>query len=1142
MFDLDKLIRMVKKGEFLEKPFNIRKKAGEEEFGEEYIRRTTDAPDVEQSYEQRIPGEEVKTKEDIKFDLPERETSEQKLKKVQIEKSMNEWVTQNAENMKMEAAEGVEALEQKRDNPKNSLLKTEKDLTGFLVDEMMQDPNLVSALSGKIDQVVGGGVYVSNLLVGTMLAKYKGEQEAIINAPAPVGPVRPIVGPVVPVATPDVAPVAPVDSGGDVMYDDITTKVLQRFNPTSLSENDEDWNSVLDSLRPKGKDKGQGVGQMYDVGKFTKAVEKMFGVPSQGKLDQRMNFFLVNSELLKMPFFPKEAPEKNVFEQVPGLEDALRAGLIDLGIDDPDVINGLKRTKSRTARESKSKSSPRSVMTNLLQLYAEPELHEILDQLIDRADPSVVRWFKTKLPYVDDTDTLSLTTDDEKSNLGIQKGVDPEKQVKRVKATPEQQKHSNEQISAIVDSYLIDQTDSMDIMNDSIVGSMVGPESNKYMELRNSFAQTQSPEEKQQIENKMQKQMNMYTLTESINGYGNYAVAQLKQLFKDAIGVTSGKQYLEPGSVREDTLINFRNKFGKASVMSDIKDMIFSGDKSKSEKVKPSDYVKHYIKRINNGEIADPYEPDWADMVNREVPYNAFADIYIVKAEIQKLYNEAIAKRSQDAYPVGKDDVVANVYNQLNSNPEDVMGRNLPPDKRLLYRKLLEDFSGMSFEDRGLPQGEQKKKSFIEMTVYQAEEKAKKDEKVRIEDERIEEIERIKKEELGDQYKRKLTERRKDKIDTYKKCYESRKKHNDERERIKNEPNLTEEEKRKELIKENLDEKEGPLTIKVDNYGNYVFDGDDLVWTRRGSILKQMKAEIGRDMWPILPGILKYVQNSEATNIFEQLAEKSFIDLFNHSSHQYNTYKDIGKKPNPFDELGRTNTELYYSVKEGSVPEDIQKIVDFSKAAKGTAADKKYVSNLSTIWGLKKTMRKKQQLVDKHQMIKDNHMVNNLNYKFLGILNKYKSEKNESRRDKMFKNVPPERLTEFKQTVFAPWTASIEFPDEYYLWLGLAGPVKSKNTYNATIKKHQASLDTTEGKIRDKEMANAEIGQQTTASSRPYFRMVYAEYKKALSKIDKLCKIKKFSYKFASVNVASIDDTILGIEKDFENLLDSLIR
>jgi hypothetical protein len=462
---------------------------------------------------------------------------------------------------------------------------------------------------------------------------------------------------------------------------------------------------------------------------------------------------------------------------------------------------------------------------------------------------------------------------------------------------------------------------------------------------------------------------------------------------------------------------------------------------------------------------------------------------------------------------------------------------------------MLDDFSGVNHEDKyESTQVEQKKKKFIQMTIFQAEEKTKRDEQNRIKEEAEVEADRIRKEKLGDKYKRKkLTKKREDRMDVYENCYESRKKYNDKRERIENASKLSPEEKKKELIKINLDEKEGVKVIKVDKYGDYDFDEDGkAVWHRMGSVLKNIKGKVGASLWPLLPGIESSIKNSEATNIFERNAEKAFIDLFNHSAHQYEKYNDIGKSVNPYDPQGRSNTEIYYEIKEGGVPEDIQKIVDFTKAAKGTEDDKIYIKNLRDIFKLKKALRSArgpQGLLDKAKAEKENHMVNLLNYNALGRINKIRFEKNPNIQNKLLKNIPPDRLEEFKDNVVnSGWSGKTELSNEYYLWLGLKGPVKSKITYDNKIDKHQKAVDAAIGKISDKERKNARLRQKTTASSKSYLRMAHAECEKALSKIYKLYKIKKFSYRFSSVDVASIDDIILGIEKDFENLLDSLLE
>jgi len=1070
MFNLDRLIEMVKKGEFPNKPFNIRKKAGEEEFGEEYIRRTTDAPKAEQSYEEsfeRVP----QVKEDISFDLSNRLTEEQKLNAQKIDEAMNLWVQQNTQSMGMEATEGVEALEHKRDKrSEDSLLKTDK----FIVDEMRKDPNLITTLTNKIDQNVPLEPEMPLIFVATMLAKHQKKEEVTEKAPAD------FVEPVRPVSPTDAAPVADANVGSDVMYDDITLSVMRRFNPDSLEETG-DLDNVLDALSPKGK----GVGKMYNPTNFQVAVEKMFGVPKGNNVDQRMNFFLVNSDLLAMPFFPNENPQYNIFQQVPGLEEGLRAELNKFGIGDEDIISGLKRASAQKADQARGIPSPKGPITRALQLYAEPELHEILQQLIGRTDPSIVQWFKPKLQYAMEETGAKLNVNEETSNLGIGPG---EEMAIKEKATPEQKSHAANQVAAIVDSYLVDQLDTMDIMKDSIVGNMMAPEVNKYMELKNGLATVRSPEEKTQVENNIKNQMGMYILTESLNGFSNYTIVQLRQLFKDATGVSAGKKYYAPGSEQKDTMINFTNDFGKANVPSDIIETIFKGDKSGSEKINPSDYVKGYINQINSGEITDPYSPDWSKMIQRKVPYNVFADMYMLKSEIKGMHDRGLARRPEGAY--SGEDVITSIYNDL--------------EKDVASRKMLEDFSGIVYEDRNSSlQIEQKKKNFIRMTLDQTNKN----------------------------------------LNRYESCYKARKKYNDLREEVKNKHMLTDEERKEEISAINREEKEGKVYFKDDKDGNIIVDKKGLPKKFHDySVLKNVKWVIGSIMWPLLPSILNNIENSQATNIFEMNAEKSFLDLFDHGAKQYERYTDIGKNINPFDEQGRSNTELYYLVRDGRIPVDIQKIIDFTKKSKMTENDKIYINNLNYIFGLKKKLRKNQDLLDKATINKENYIVNRLSYMARDRVNKIRFEKNPNEQAKLLSRIPPEKLQEFKNKVISEWDGYSGLSDEYYLWLGLKGPVKSKNTFNSLVNKYQNSVDKVLNDITVKEVANAKVKRLTTASKTSYLRLVHAEYKKALSKIDKLHKIKKFSYKFASVDVSSIDDTILDIEKNFESLLDTLIR
>ncbi len=930
------------------------------------------------------------------------------------------------------------------------------------MEEIRKNPQFLSDLSSKIDKVLNVGLKISNILVGTMLAKYQKGQMSIQNAPL----------------TPSPSAISEeVGVNEDVMYDDITTSVLKRFNPVALKESG-DWDHVLDSLRPEGK----GTGQMYNVGNFTEAVESAFGVPSGSHIDQRMNFFLANSHLLTEPFFPKESPQNNIFQQVPGLEDSLRMELNKFGIEGVDITEGLRMASTQEADKVRGIPSPKGPITRALQLYAEPELHEILNQLIDRADPSIVQWFKPKLQYVGKVTGPSIDSGEEGSSRGQEEG---KKKVKREKATREEKYQAAGQNAAIINTYLNEQLQVMGIMKDDVVNSLMSSQTNKYLKLKNSLAEIKDPQVREQVENDLQAQKDVYNNIEYLNAFSNYSMDQLGKLFRDASAVTSGRKTVKPGSPQQDTLVNYANDFGRAVVPSDVVEKIFLGDEPGSKKVNNRDYVKGYINKINSGEITDPYAPDWSKMVNRRVPYDAFADMHILKSQIKESYRNKMAQRSE--YSRSGEDIVFSILNDISINAAT--------------DKMLDSFSGVDVRDDA--EKEKKKRDFIAMTIDQTDDDLKK----------------------------------------YKKCYNSRKKYNDRREKVKNEPGLTEEEKKASLLKIEIDEKTGdPISIKVDENGDPVLNKKgEIIWNRDYSFLKNVKGSIGGVMWPLLPGILKNLQNSQARNIFESNAEKAFVKIFDHQAKQYERYADIGKNVNIFDEQGRSNTELYYLVKEGRVPEDIQKIIDFTKKAKMTSIDKSYVKNLQKTFGLKKELRKRQDLFDATSAKRENHIINRANYMASSIVYQIKFEADSIARKELLSRVPPKRLPEFEQNVIKSWKGDSELSEEYYLWLGLKGPVSRTRTLQKVMDKYQKDIDTQMSEIKKTDIERIKLEQNTTASNNSYLRIVCAEYDKALSKIDKLYKIKRSSYKFASIDSSSIDDTILGIEKDFENLLDGLI-
>lgn len=269
MFNLDQLIQMVKKGEFPDKPFNIRKKADWKSEQEEL----DDRLDAEEEGQTIDPDAQNQSQVDTLQTSPEQIAKDQ-----QIQVDMDLWLQQNFENMKVESQEGSKALTFKMLNaPEKSSLDADKSRVGLLVEEIRKNPQLMSYLSNKIDTALNIGVEMSSIFVGTMLAKYKSQEERVDKAPVedPVGTVRPV------------EEVARLD---DLLYKKMLDNIKSQYTGDIESR-------IIAFFRDIGIKKYIArPSQALQAG-----VSYSFGSPERD-LDQRLNFFLNHSHHLE-PFF-----------------------------------------------------------------------------------------------------------------------------------------------------------------------------------------------------------------------------------------------------------------------------------------------------------------------------------------------------------------------------------------------------------------------------------------------------------------------------------------------------------------------------------------------------------------------------------------------------------------------------------------------------------------------------------------------------------------------------------------------------------------------------------------------------------------------------------------------------------------------
>ena len=1045
MFNLDKFIKMVRNGKISSKPFNIRKKAVEMDAD-----AIIDQMDAEEKV--RKQQEAAAAAAQSALNLTPQQIQEQNIQKTKIQNEMDMWVTQQADNMKKEIQIGK--FEEHKQEPEKSLLKSDK----FITEEIMRNEQLKGDLSAKIESAIGVGSYIADIFVDTLMAKYKVERDNINNAPVEVPTAVPVKDPV---EVTEEDPEEDPEEFGEVGYDKITGAVSEKFTPAVKSQADRDR-----------------------VSKFQMAVNLAFGAPKSGsQFDQRMKFFLVNSHLLKEPYFPKEFPQKNIFQQLPGLEGILTEQLAELGINTPDVTAGLKASIGWTRVKARSNRSPKSIMSNLLKENAESELHEILYQLIEKEDDLIPKWINTKIKHVDKMYGASIFNNPEITD--VRKGKDP---AVMPKATDDQRQRAIDKNTAIVETYLKSQVEIMDHMKDETMSSLMSFEYNKYNKLKQRYAQAQGGE-KRKIKAQMKAQMKLYTDSEYLTAFGNYALDTMEEFFDDATAVVSGKMVQEQGAEETGSQLNYTGKYGRAKVLPADIERIFAASKDiKDKELNNNDYIEEYIRQINEGIVTDPYIHNFSELANRSVQYDSFADLFILKSEIKSKYNEKIDPRSPDS---------RSGVDAIDSILGDIVIHGFT-------NKMLEDFSGVSKADKP-SEKVAKQKAFIEMTLAQTDNDLK----------------------------------------TFKNCYDARKKYSDQRDEV--DPNLPDADYKKKISVINRAEAEGDIVE-----GKYALDkkGRKIPVRAPGCVLKNIKQNIKRRAYLLFPSILESLKKprTDRNDIFSNITRKEFINIFAKDDKQYEQFAAKGKKVNPSDPEGRTNTELYWEIVDGKVPEDIQKAINFSRSRKEskdelTENEQKYITNLNFIFGRKKKLREYELSLLKNKTLLDNHIKNTLNFKAQKDIDEILDQPNIDAQYRMMAKleVPPENMDRLLKRILNRRSTSKPLRDKYNIWLRRGGNVKRKNTIKRDINDLQANVDETTSEIQNLEMLNEKVRQQAEVYAKSYLRMVTAEYNKALLKIDKLHKIRKSSYKFASVDYGSIDDTILGIEKDFENLLDGLI-
>ncbi len=655
MININRIIKLVKKGMYYCNAFGLNKKAQgfmEEDMADDAAaqwlaqQEKTVAP-VPSDVSVQTPSQQIPQGADpISDDISQR---------------MDRWVTENGREIGFEGSQDIITLIDKKNNaPSDSYLSPDF----ILYKDLISNPQYKGILSDKINMTNPSvDKQKADLFVETMLAK---TQKLLNEMKDPEG--SSIMTPQ-PVESPVEAPVeAPVED------EKIQFSAYERFMPSNLS--DEEKKRIFET-----------VGMAYDGNMLSKAVEQKLGSPKKpGHLDQRMNFFLRYPEMLQNEEF-------NVLRQVPNLEQSLREGLRKFGIADDNIIEALKQAYS-------NRSAKRPI-TEILKREAGDYLLNILQTLIDRADPAIAEWFKSSLLGGDVVSGAHYTgtTEEGKAMEGNLSGA-TSADVSELNVTEEDMDETSKKIAGITTRYLANQLEEMGDLQSVAIQSMMHNNSDEYKKMA-SLIPSSSGDDKKGLQKKMDRELKRYTGTERLNAFSTYAIRQLSEVFQT---LGKGKKIeVMKGGVKAPSVIEYNNRKGTVSIPLKILRDIYGvedRDRSQYEGLSIDDYgsyVDLYKKRINEGKVKDYFKAPWKSMLNYRLAYDSYADMGKVKSQIKDL-----AKRG------GNPD---SIQAQLEALPESA--------------KLLELFSGISGKD-SVAERSKKKGDFIYMTLNQTPEQLSK--------------------------------------------------------------------------------------------------------------------------------------------------------------------------------------------------------------------------------------------------------------------------------------------------------------------------------------------------------------------------------------------------------------------------------
>jgi hypothetical protein len=714
-------------------------------------------------------------------------------------------------------------------------------------------------------------------------------------------------------------------------------------------------------------------------------------------------------------------------------------------------------------------------------------LLSVLDRLIDILDPSVVNWLKRGFPYqgrakgqnVREQSQTDIMPETDDGKTSELGGLDPIEQAP-LATTGADEGESSKFISDATKYYLTDNINEMRVLNQISSTAMMEEGKNKYMySSEGSLDQARA--------------LKQYGAAEKLNAYFLAVASQLKDLF-DVRGNPL---------TRDITQLVYRNPEGKAVMDVDVmKRMMNIGERSREmaeqegeqegykEVSDYTNYIDEYKNRIKSGDEKEPFSPKWKEMINYNLVMRSFAELGEIKSKILDL------KKRKHTDP-------ASFIAPLTG------GGGLG---------LLEHFSGVDANDTEETKNK-KMSDFIYMTLKQDP--------------------ALKKDPKGYSLKAPLQ------------AYEDT--------------------KVIDGLQREIEQDKESLSFKYNqNKQDSIRSKEQEINSMRREMGKNFKSLIGTSYIPILGPLADQVDEKVVDpktgvlkNKFSQGALFGFVELFDHNPTKMQNFIGLGQQKNRYDDpLYRTNTELYYKIRGTEPPEHVKSMIGAYTEGKETGAlskDEWYKDVFDTYRQFdvyQRSYAKQKERLDKVQEGLSSR-ISKANDK---IVNKIESGEIdlENIRDRI---KDPAKQMEFEEKMNS-WDKASALPSDYYAdYFGLAKTEKMILQDKKKIKTLQQGVPKEEKKRKTERAGEGEgtkdllvkfkenktrleqifedRGKKIDLSA---LKIAESMYRIVQNRLLKLSEIKKSSYKFAFINIGSVDDIIKEVKRDFDDFFDNLFE